>query len=173
MNRREIENLIISYHWMVKEVRRLQRVLYGSTIPMKNWGVVQYGLEAAMPKGSPGKSQAELRQMNMREERLFKRLKYYEEQSMRLSWGQKRSKGSNIKSLVIYDCMMEGMSYRAIGLHLGISRETVRKMKDELISQLCQDCHFERLLNRKNLWCKMGGRSARQKFIEPPKTYST
>ncbi|MCY9443217.1 sigma-70 family RNA polymerase sigma factor, partial [Bacillus spizizenii] len=50
---------------------------------------------------------------------------------------------------VIYDWMMDGMSYRAIGLHLGISRETVRKMKDELINQLCQDCHFERLLNLK------------------------
>lgn len=49
MNPKDIENLINSYHWMVKEVRRLQRVLYGSVIPMKNWGVAQYGLEAAMP----------------------------------------------------------------------------------------------------------------------------
>lgn len=48
---------------MVKEVRRLQKVLYGSVIPMKNWSVAQYGLESAMLKGSPGKSQAELRQM--------------------------------------------------------------------------------------------------------------
>lgn len=48
---------------MVKEVRRLQKVLYGSVLPMKNWSVAQYGLESAMPKGSPGKSQAELRQM--------------------------------------------------------------------------------------------------------------
>lgn len=97
MNRREIENLIISYHWMVKEVRRLQRVLYGSTIPMKNWGVVQYGLEAAMPKGSPGKSQAELRQMNMREERLFKRLKYYEERVYAVELGAEKIKGEQHK----------------------------------------------------------------------------
>ncbi|MEC0570728.1 sigma factor-like helix-turn-helix DNA-binding protein [Bacillus spizizenii] len=147
MNGKDIENLINSYHWMVKEVQRLQRVLYGSTIPMKNWGVAQYGLEAAMPKGSPGKSQAELRQMDLREERLFKRLKYYEERVYAVELGTEKIKGEQHK--VIYDCMMEGMSYRAIGLHLGISRETVRKMKDEFISQLCQDCHFERLLNLK------------------------
>lgn len=55
MNRKDIENLVNNYHWMVKEVYRLQKVLYGSTISMKNWGVAQYGLEAAMPKGSPGK----------------------------------------------------------------------------------------------------------------------
>ena len=147
MNRKEIENLINSYHWMVKEVRRLQKVLYGSVIPMKNWSVAQYGLESAMPKGSPGKSQAELRQMDLREERLFKRLKDYEERVYAVELGAEKIKGEQHK--VIYDCMMEGMSYRAIGLHLGISRETVRKMKDELISQLCQDCHFERLLNLK------------------------
>ncbi|TWG67696.1 hypothetical protein L605_000300004560 [Bacillus subtilis J26] len=66
MNQKEIETLINSYHWMVKEVRRLQKVLYGSVIPMKNLGVAQYELESAMLKGSPGKSQAELRQMDMR-----------------------------------------------------------------------------------------------------------
>ncbi|ASB94168.1 Uncharacterised protein [Bacillus subtilis] len=101
MNRKEIENLINSYHWMVKEVQRLQRVLYGSVIPMKNWGVAQYGLESAMPKGSPGKSQAELRQMDMREERLFKRLKYYEERVYAVELGQKRSKGSSTKLFMI------------------------------------------------------------------------
>lgn len=39
MNRKDIENLVNNYHWMVKEVYRLQKVLYGSTISMKNWGV--------------------------------------------------------------------------------------------------------------------------------------
>lgn len=55
MNRKEIENLINSYHWMVKEVQRLQRVLYGSVIPMKNWGVAQYGLEVLCQKGVRGR----------------------------------------------------------------------------------------------------------------------
>lgn len=125
MNQKEIENLINSYHWMVKEVHRLQRVLYGSVIPMKNWGIAQYGLEAAMPKGSPGKSQAELRQMDMREERLFKRLKYYEERVYAVELGAEKIKGEQHK--VIYDCMMEGMSYRAISLHLGFSRKLYAK----------------------------------------------
>ena len=57
--------------------------------------------------------------------------------------------------------MMEGMSYRAIGLHLGISRETVRRMKDEIINQLCQNCRIVQLLNPKNPSCKMEGRTGR------------
>ncbi|MDU0070051.1 MULTISPECIES: sigma factor-like helix-turn-helix DNA-binding protein [Bacillus] len=145
MNKKEIEKLISSYHWMSKEVQRLQRVLYGSDIPMRSWGVAQYGLEAAMPKGSPGKSQAELKQMDLREERLFKRLEYFEERVYAIEAAARKIEGEQHK--VIYDCMMEGISYRAIGLHLGISRETVRRMKDEIINQLCQNCRIVQLLN--------------------------
>nr|WP_238409502.1 hypothetical protein [Bacillus safensis] len=79
MNKKEIEGLVHNYHWMAKEVQRLQHVLYGTDIPMRSWGVAQYGIEATLPKGSKGKSQAELRDMDMREERLFKRLRKYEE----------------------------------------------------------------------------------------------
>ncbi|MEB3127521.1 sigma factor-like helix-turn-helix DNA-binding protein [Bacillus paralicheniformis] len=147
MYKKEIEKLISSYHWMAKEVQRLQRVLYGSDIPMRSWGVAQYGLEAAMPKGSPGKSQAELRDMDIREERLYKRLEYFEERVYAIEAAARTIEGEQHK--VIYDCMTEGMSYRAIGLHLGISRETVRRMKDEIINQLCQNCRIVQLLNPK------------------------
>lgn len=53
-----------------------------------------------MPKGSPGKSQAELRQMDMREERLFKRLKYYEERVYAVELGAEKIKGLDIKSFM-------------------------------------------------------------------------
>ncbi|MDA1478374.1 sigma factor-like helix-turn-helix DNA-binding protein [Bacillus changyiensis] len=145
MNKKEIENLIHHYHWMAKEVHRLQRVLYGSEIPMRSWGVAKYGLDAAMPKGSSGKSQAELREMDLREERLFKRLRHFEERVYAIEAAARMIQGEQHK--VIYDCMMEGLSYRAIGFHLGISRETVRRMKDEIICQLCQNCRFVQLLN--------------------------
>ena len=54
-----------------------------------------------MPKGSPGKSQAELRQMDMREERLFKRLKYYEERVYAVELGAGKPKESNTKLFII------------------------------------------------------------------------
>ena len=54
-------------------------MLYGSDIPMRSWGVAQYGLEAATPKGSQARGQTELREMDLREERLFKRLPYFED----------------------------------------------------------------------------------------------
>lgn len=83
-------------------------VLYGSDIPMRSWGVAQYGLEAAMPQGSPGKSQDELRDMYLREERLFKRLEYFEVRVYAIEVAASKIEGEQHK--VIYDYMMEGMS---------------------------------------------------------------
>ncbi|WP_284386133.1 sigma-70 family RNA polymerase sigma factor, partial [Bacillus safensis] len=99
----------------------------GTDIPMRSWGVAQYGIEATLPKGSKGKSQAELRDMDMREERLFKRLRKYEERVYAIEAAASKIEGE--KNRVVYDCMMEGMSYRAIGLHLGLSREKVRQSR--------------------------------------------
>ncbi|MCM3448820.1 sigma-70 family RNA polymerase sigma factor [Bacillus safensis] len=111
---------------------------------MRSWGVSQYGIEATLPKGSKGKSQAELRDMDMREDRLFKRLWKFEERVYAKEAAASKIEGEKHK--VVYDCMMEGMSYRAIGLHLGLSREKVRQMKDNIIDQLCQYSHFVHLL---------------------------
>jgi len=117
-------------------------VLYGSDIPMRPLGRCTVWRQLCQREA---KSQAELRDIDLREERLFKRLEYFENRVYAIEVAASKIEGEQHK--VIYDCMMEGMSYRAIGLHLGISRETVRRMKDEIINQLCQDCRYVQLLN--------------------------
>ncbi|USK57808.1 hypothetical protein LIS82_26665 (plasmid) [Cytobacillus solani] len=64
----QIETLLRDFYWMKKEVNRLQKYLYGRPSPMRSWGVAQYGLDVAMPKGISGKSQMELRSMDIRED---------------------------------------------------------------------------------------------------------
>jgi len=108
----KIEQLIRDYHWMKKEVERLERVLFGYSTPMRLWGVAQYGDEFAMPKGSVGKSQAELRDMDIREERQYKRLKLLRRKVYVIESGADLLRDE--KDKVIYDCMLDGMSYRAI-----------------------------------------------------------
>lgn len=57
---------------------------------------------------------------------------------------------------VVYDCMLEGISYRAISKHLGVSRNTVRELKEEIIDTIYQEVqkgqkgHFGQLLKIKN-----------------------
>lgn len=140
MNPKQVENLIYEYHWRRREVDRLENILYGSSVPMKSWGVAQYGIEAAMPKGSSGKSQYEFEMMDLREERLFNRLEDFRDKvyAVEMVVGEIKDE----QQLIIIDCMMEGMSYRSIAAHLGVSREKVRIDKNRMLSQICQNCHF-------------------------------
>ncbi|MGG4039910.1 sigma-70 family RNA polymerase sigma factor [Heyndrickxia ginsengihumi] len=147
----KISRLIKDYCWMKKEVRRLQKILYGCSTPMKSWGVSQYGIDMIMPKGSSGKSQAELKDMDIREERLYKRLRKYEQIVFALEIAGEFL-NSEIES-VVYDCLLEGMSYRAIAYHLGMSRSQVKKAKDDILSQLCQKSQFVQLLNLEKSAC--------------------
>ncbi|MED1761481.1 hypothetical protein P4U87_21675, partial [Bacillus subtilis] len=67
----EIEEWIRDYKFMLREIKRLNRVLnkvdfIGGKL------TATYGDEAGMPRGSAGVSQAELRQMDRRERRLHK-----------------------------------------------------------------------------------------------------
>ncbi|MBO1515591.1 sigma factor-like helix-turn-helix DNA-binding protein [Metabacillus bambusae] len=140
----QIEQLIRDYHWMRKEVDRLERVLYGYSTPMKSWGVAQYGIDAAMPKGSSGKSQSEIENMDIREERLLKRM--WNLQGRVFALESAADYLSNEMEKIVYDCMLDGMSYRAIGYHLDISREKVRQIKIDFLNQLCQNCHLLQLL---------------------------
>lgn len=141
----QIESLLRDYHWMKKEVERLERTIYGYTTPMKSWGVAQYGIEATLPKGSSGKSQAELRDMDLREERLYKRLEKYKGKVFAIEMAADLLEGE--KEKVIYDCMLDGMSYRAIAYHIGTSRNQAKKYKDAILNQLSQKSQFVQLLN--------------------------
>lgn len=144
----EIDELIRSYSWMKKEVKRLQEIIYGYTVSMKNWGVAQYGDEAGLPKGSSGKSLAELKEMDLKEERQYKRLKQYESQVYAIEKAGDLLKAE--KDKVIFDCLLDGMSYRTIGQQLGINKDQVKTTRRHIIIQLCQNRQFSLLLQSKN-----------------------
>jgi DNA-directed RNA polymerase specialized sigma24 family protein len=140
-----IENLIKDYHWMIKEVDRLERSLYSSRGQERSWGVAQYGIEASLPKGSSGISLIEVEALDNKEERIRKRIKKYEVKIKAIEAAVEMIEGD--MHIAVYDCMLEGMSYRAIAEHLGISRDKVRQIKNEIINQLSQNNQIRQLLN--------------------------
>ncbi|KOP70990.1 hypothetical protein AMS60_23320 [Bacillus sp. FJAT-21945] len=147
MNCNEIEKLIYDYHWLRKEVCRLEKIVFGFSVPIKSIGVTQYGIEAAMPKGSLLKSEAELEALDIRERRLYKRLNMYRKKVFAIEKIAELDLVDD-QELTLMDCMMEGMSYRAIAAHLGLSREKVRTLKNEMIDHIHQNCHFLHELKR-------------------------
>lgn len=97
-----------------------------------------------MPRGSAGVSQAELRQMDRRERRLHKyeSIVHYLDNAMEHIEEEKHR--------IVYDCMMEGMSYTAIANHLDCSRDTIRKIKTAIIGNIVnkvKEANFLQYLN--------------------------
>lgn len=139
----EIEEWIRDYKFMPREIKRLNRVLnkvdfIGGKL------TATYGEEAGMPRGSAGVSQAELRQMDRRERRLHKyeSIVHYLDNAMEHIEEEKHR--------IVYDCMMEGMSYTAIANHLDCSRDTIRKIKTAIIGNIVnkvKEANFLQYLN--------------------------
>ncbi|MBM7585832.1 hypothetical protein JOC86_002374 [Bacillus pakistanensis] len=144
MTKWQIEEWIHDYNFMLREISRLSRILNRVSFG-GNSLVAQYGIDAAMPKGSSGISEAEKKQIEYQE----KRLKKYQEtiSFLELVHGFFETE----KYRVVYECMLDGMSYRAIAKHLGVSRDTVREMKEEILSiivQKGQKDHIPQLLKK-------------------------
>lgn len=147
----DISKLIRDYNWMKKEIARLQRIIYGTPIPMNNWGVAQYGIEATLPKGSPGKSKAELEAMDLRERRQIERLERYQRYVYALEKAGDILKDERQK--IIYDCLLDEMTYRQIALHLNVSKDFVHRQKVEIVRQMRQNRQITAILQGEKPAC--------------------
>lgn len=148
MTKWQIEEWIRDYKFMLREINRLNRLL--NRISFGGSMVAQYGIEATLPHGSSGISQAELKQVDRREQRLMK----YEDITSFLNIVAAYIETDKYR--IVYECMLDGMSYRAIAKHLGVSRDTVREIKEqilEIIVQKGQKVHIPHLLNYEKIPC--------------------
>lgn len=141
---REIESLIKDYYWMDREIHRLEGILYRGRSSERSWGVAQYGLEAAMPKGSGGISKTELAAMDDKEEIIINRIKKLAKKVEAVEIASDNLKDEIHKTVL--DCIMDRMSYRAIAKHLNVSRDRVKQIKDEIIHHFSQNDQIRQVL---------------------------
>lgn len=142
MELRELEALIYEYHWRKRELDRLTVRLFGhySTFT-PNKLVATYGVEATLPQPNTSMiSYAEMDALDAREQRMYKRWQDYQEKVDTIENLANHLKDE--QQLIILDCMMEGMSYRSIADHLGLSRTKVGELKNEMLDTLSQKCQF-------------------------------
>ena len=146
-----INELIRDYRMMKREIERLQKLIYGFSMPMRSWGVSQYGVEATLPKGSSGKSQAELRDLDIREQKQIERLREYERKVIAIESAGDFLDREILK--IVYDCLLEGMTRRQIAAHLELSIDSVDKLKQEVRAQLGSNTTFSKLLHGEKTAC--------------------
>ncbi|MEK5038990.1 sigma factor-like helix-turn-helix DNA-binding protein [Sporosarcina sp. FSL K6-3457] len=140
----KIAQLIKDYRWMKNEINRLQSIIWGGSTPMRSWGVALYGIEAAMPRGSKGKSYAELDAMDIREKNQLDRLEKYERNVYALEKALDILEDERQK--IIYDCLLDDMTHRQIAEHLSMSKDYVRHQKNDIISQISQSSQITAIL---------------------------
>lgn len=140
VDKHQLNDLIYNYHWQIKEVDRLNRILNDIGGP-KGATTTKYGEESAQPKPNTSlKSKYEIDDMSRREKRLYDR---YMRFKSNVEFVESLADYlSNEKQIIILDCMMEGMSLRSISAHLGMSRYKAGALKDKMFDHLCQKCHF-------------------------------
>ncbi|WP_397537858.1 hypothetical protein [Rummeliibacillus pycnus] len=127
----KVNEMIKDYMMMKKEIARLEQIIFGYSVPMINWGVAQYGMDAAMPKCSSGKSKAELKQMDLRERRQHSRLLILRSKVMILE--SYTDSFSDLPTNIIYDRLLDGWTYRAIAEELSVSVTYVKDRKHHIM----------------------------------------
>ncbi|AGA20644.1 Hypothetical protein YjcO protein [Bacillus subtilis subsp. subtilis str. BSP1] len=139
----EIEEWIRDYKFMLREIKRLNRVLnkvdFISTKLTATYG---------MKRACQGDQQESVRQNCDRwteEKDGFTNMNL-----LCITWTTLWNTLKKKKHRIVYDCMMEGMSYTAIANHLDCSRDTIRKIKTAIIGNIVnkvKEANFLQYLN--------------------------
>lgn len=129
MKREEIEDILRDYHWMIREITRLRGYLEDAG----EGAVGQYGIESSMPKPKGGNTDP-VYQETARRERKWKRLKKLENKVLFIQ--DRLYLILDEREKTILECMLDGMSYRAIAKHMGLSHSHIQRIKDSIVTNL-------------------------------------
>lgn len=97
-----------------------------------------------MQKRSKGKSVAEMDAMDVREKKQIQRLEAYEKYVYALEVAVDELEDE--KQTIIYDCLLDEMTYRQIALHLAVSKDYVQKQKLDIVRQIRQSRQITAIL---------------------------
>lgn len=123
----DIHGIILDYHWIVKEVNRLQLQLNN----VETVGVAVYSDEPKAAQGEPSRRvEKEVMRREIKHGRLGKYRRKIEFVHARLSLIQDE------KEQAVLDCLLDGMSLNAIALHLGINRKTIQGIRNSIIESM-------------------------------------
>lgn len=131
MNRKEIENILKDYHWMINSVKILN-----DSMQYAGEGVIaQYGEEASLPKPKGITGDPIYREVVRREKRYLVINKY----KAKISIIQDRLHLiKDDRELEVLHWLLEGKSYRWIGLHMGLSFSHIKRIRDSIVDKLSE-----------------------------------
>lgn len=129
MNKKEIEEILKNYHWMLNSIKLEREALkqIGGNLSAK------YGIEASLPKVH-GQNGDPVFQEVVRRGKRWKRIERYEREIKIIQDRIDRIQDER-ESEVLY-WLLEGKSYRWIGQHMGFSSSHIKRLRDSIVEQL-------------------------------------
>lgn len=132
MNKKEIENILKDYHWMINSIKILNNSMLGAGEGL----TAQYGNEAGMPKPQGVTGDPIYREVARRE----KRYSVIEKYKAKISVIQERLHLIiDDRELEVLHWLLEGKSYRWIGAHMGLSFSHIKRIRDSIVIHLSDE----------------------------------
>jgi hypothetical protein len=120
------------YHWVVKEIERLQKYLDNSNKdlgPSKRL-TAQYGVEAAMPKAQGVKPSV----TDERYERQWRRLEKLKEKVHKINVAAEQIVDD--KERTVLECILDGERMNMVARHVGVSRQRLNEIKRLIVKKM-------------------------------------
>lgn len=130
MNHKQISILLRDYHWIVKEIARQRGMLNDAGENL----TAAYGIDSVMPKGSgtgdPIFVEVQRRiKKSKRIEKLERKAKFVQDRIHLIM---------NDRERTVLECILDGMSYRAVSRHMGLSEKHIRNIKESIVMQFAE-----------------------------------
>lgn len=140
MNRKEIENILKDYHWMINSIKIMRQSLEDAGEGL----TAQYGIEAALPKGK-GTTGDPIYREYLRREKRWKKIREYEEKIMAIQ-SLFHLIHDERESEILY-WLLDGKSLRWIAMHMGLSHSHIKRLRESIIVQLADVPNVPKVTN--------------------------
>lgn len=129
MNRKEIENILKDYHWMINSIKIMRESLKDAGEGI----TAQYGIEASMPKAQGTTSDPVYKEVVRRSKR-HKKIQQFEEKI--LSFQGLFHKVHDERECEVLYWLLEGKSYRWIGEHMSLSHSHIQRLRTNIVGAM-------------------------------------
>lgn len=149
MNKKEIAKILRDYHWMINEIARQRRMMLDVDQSITG----QYGIEGSMPHAKGSTSDPVAQEAIRR----LKKTKWIEKLEQQVLYIQQRIHLIiDEREKAVLECLLDGMSIRAIARHMGFSDSHVYGIRDSIVDRFVDfgdNGDFEDKLQENNSAC--------------------
>lgn len=121
------------YHWLVKEIERLQAYLDNAIRSLGPGSrlIAQYGDEAGMPRGQ---GKANTSEAEERFERQWRRLEKLKEKVRKINTAAEQI--TDDQERTVLECILDGERMNVVARHVGVSRQRLYEIKRLIVKKM-------------------------------------